>query len=218
MKHHCKWIAIGLLISLLQFSTVSNAMSQPEVYSGIVTSVSEGSLYLGGITHAIATVNTEQGAKRVAISTMGVMQPLQVGESLSFSGTTITVNSEQVINTKDGFLFRPSEKSMAAFMADMQAQAQAQMEKAAKSGIPNAVPTMLLESPEQAQEAASKRRTDLLLTVMSVVLALLAFERIQQLTKAPVRWVKSRFRKERAIASEEAAQQQVPRDAASPRP
>jgi hypothetical protein len=91
------------------------------------------------------------------------MQPLRVGESLSFSGTTITVNSEQVINTKDGFLFRPAEKSMAAFMADMQAQAQAQMKKAAKSGIPNAVPTMLLESPEQTQEAASKRRTDILL-------------------------------------------------------
>ena len=218
MKHQRKWIGLGLLIPLSLLAAASEAMSQPEVYTGVVTSVSEGSLYLGGITHAIATVNTEKGSKRVAISTMGVMQPLQVGESLSFSGTTITVNSEQVINTKDGFLFRPAEKSMAAFMADMQAQAKAQMEKAAKSGIPNAVPTMLLESPEQTQEAASKRRTDILLTVMSLVLALLAFERIQQLTTAAVRWVKSRFGKKRPTASEEAAQQQVPRDAASPRP
>ena len=46
-------------------------------YNGVVTTISEGTLYIHGIPHCIATVDTNQGAKRVAVPTMGVMQPLQ---------------------------------------------------------------------------------------------------------------------------------------------
>lgn len=218
MKTRRKWVFFAVL-SFSSIATASKTPDQPPIYSGVVTAVLDGSLYMGGISHSIATVNTDQGPKRVAVSTMGVMQPLQVGESLSFSGPTITVNSESVINTKDGFVFQPAEKSMAAVMVDMQSKMQAQVQEATRSRIPNAVPTMLMETPEQMEEGAAKRRTDLLLTLMSVVLtlmsvvlALLAFERMQHFAVAPIRWIKSKVRRPGVVVDKPAAQQMVQAD------
>lgn len=211
--------ALVVIFGLASLVQDANGATTSTAEVGVVTFVSEGSLYIGGIPHSIATVNTGHGAKRVAVPTMGGMQPLQVGESLTFSGPSISINSDLVINTHEGYIFRASEKSMAAFMADMTSKAQAQAEEAAKKGIPNAVPTMLMETPAQLQEkaqaeaaGAAKRRTDLLLTLLSLIVALLAFERMQHLIVAPIRWIKSRFAKQTVPKAKESAQQSVPPD------
>lgn len=202
--------ALVVIFGLSSLVQDANAATTATAEVGVVTSVSEGSLYIGGIPHSIATVNTGYGDKRVAVPTMGGMQPLQVGESLTFSGPNIFINSDPVINTREGYIFRASEKSMAAFMADMTSKAQAQAEKAAKNGIPNAVPTMLMETPAQLQEKAqtqaadaAKWRTDLLLTLLSLIVVLLAFERMQRIIVVPMRWIKSRFAKRPMPKTEE---------------
>lgn len=218
--------ALAVIFGLTSLVGDANAATTSTAEVGVVTSVSEGTLYIGGIAHSIATVNTGHGAKRVAVPTMGGMQPLQVGESLTFSGPSISINSDLVINTREGYIFRASEKSMAAFMADMTGKAQAQAEEEAKNGIMNAVPTVLMETPAQLQEkaqagaaGAAKRRTDLLLTLLSLVVALLAlvvtllaFERMQHLAVAPIRWIKSRFAKQSVFKAKESAQQSLPPD------
>jgi hypothetical protein len=182
--------------------------------TGVVRSLSDGVLYIGGIPHSIAVVETESGTRRVAVPAMS-QQPVQVGESLSFSGNNINVNSELVINTQAGFLFRGAEKNMAAYMADLMHQAQAQEEESAKNGIPNAVPITVMETAAQLREkaqveaaSASQRRTDLLLTVLSIILALLAFERVAHITKSFLLRLKSSaaFRRRRRMPVEGAQQ------------
>lgn len=198
MKYRLAWI-LGVVFLFSGITYGAQAQHQQSSYTGVVTTISEGILYIGGVAYCIATVSTVQGAKRVAVPTMGVMQPLQVGESLSFSGPAITVNSDLVINTREGFIFRMAEKSMATYMADMnrqmQAKAQTQAREAEKSGVPNAVPIMLMESQAQVEQSGSKRRTDILLTLLSLITALLAIERIQHFAVAPVRWIRTRFAK-----------------------
>lgn len=187
---------LGLVVLLLLSAQVV-AAEKAKTHSGVVTSISGGSLYLDGIPHMIATVQVSGGKdeERVAFSTLGVMQGLQVGESISYAGPVIWVNLEPVVNTKAGFFFRPNEKSMSAFMAEMQANAQKQAQELSKAGIPNAVPTVLMQTSEQAEESASERRTDLILTIMSIVLALLAFDRLRSLVVGLYRWVRDRFAK-----------------------
>lgn len=178
--------------------------------TGVVRSISDGVLYIGGIPHSIAIVETESGTKRVAVPAM-LQQPIQVGESLSFSGNSISVNSESVINSQSGFVFRGAEKPMAAYMADIMREAQAQEEEAAKKGIPNAVPITIMETAAQLREkaqaeaaSASQRRTDMLLTVLSIILALLAFEKVAHIIKRLWLWLKSSsaFRRSRRKAVE----------------
>lgn len=187
-----KRMLLGVMVPLCMLASASMA-AKPQTSAGVVSAISQGSLYLDGIPHMIATVDTPIGRKRVAFSTIGVMQALQVGESVSFSGPVILVNAEQVINTKAGFFFRPAEKSMSAFMADMQASAQRHAEAQANSGIPNAVPTVVLQTSEQEEASTSERRTDLLLTIFSIVLGLLAFDRLRGMFAAVYRWVRHRF-------------------------
>ena len=104
---------------------------------------------------------------------------------------------------------------MAEFIANKMSQAQLQAEKAAESGIPNAVPIMVMESSEQAAESATKRRTDMLLTLLSIIVALLAFERLQHFIVAPFRWLKSRFVKPTTTAESKTAEQTGPADPAA---
>lgn len=78
----------------------------------------------------------------------------------------------------------------------MQAKVQAQAMEAAKNGIPNAVPTLLMESREQVEQSDSKRRTDIILALLSLITALLAIERIQNFAVVPVRWIRARFVKQ----------------------
>ena len=182
---------------------------------GVVTAISKGALYIGGIPHSIATVDAGRGTKRVAVQTMGVMQPLKVGESLSFAGPYITVNSELIVNTNAGFIFRFAEKSMAEHTQEMMDQAEAQAKEAAKSGIPNAVPIMLMESKEQAEESSYKRRTDLLIAILTLIVTLLAFERVHTLVTITLRQIKSlitKFASKKPLPERQAAKQGAPAD------
>lgn len=208
MRKTATWLFVGLFC--LSSMAYGDLNTSTPTGTGVVTAVAEGTLYIGGFAHSIATVETEGGTVRVAVPTRGVMQALQIGESLSFSGPNIDVTSGLVINTREGFIFRAAEKSMGAYMAEQMSQAkaaaEAQMAEVAKTGIPNAVPTLIMESQEQAQEGASKRRMDLLLMVLSILVAVLAFERIPRLITKPVHWIKSRLAKRTDASSGVAAQ------------
>ena len=209
MKSQLAWLFVAVLWFSGSVFGQQSAIT-PAAYNGVVTTISEGTLYIHGIPHCIATVDTNQGAKRVAVPTMGVMQPLQIGESLSFAGPTITVNSILVINTQEGFIFRATEKGMAAYMADVMNSAQAKAMEAEKSGIPNAVPTLIVESREQVEQSTTKRRTDILLTLLSLLVALLAYERIQHFAVAPARWIRTRLAKRTTPPGGQSAQQTAP--------
>ena len=176
-----------------------------------------GGLVLGVSVPAVAEFKKSRMAQlsemRVAVPTMGVMQTLQIGESLSFSGPNINVNTGFVINTEEGFIYRASEKSMGEYveeqMRQAQAQVQVQMAEAAKTGIPNAVPTFLTESAAQAREGASKRQMDLLVALLSIIVAILAIDRVPRLISRPVHWIKLRLAKRTDASDGVAAQQQV---------
>lgn len=211
MTRRSTWFLLGLLC-LVPMAYGNQNPSTP-AGTGVVTAVSQGTLYIGGIAHSIATVETERGTMRVAVPTMGVMQTLQIGESLSFSGPNINVNTGFVINTEEGFIYRGSEKSMGEYveeqMRQAQAQVQVQMAEAAKTGIPNAVPTFLTESAAQAREGASKRQMDLLVALLSIIVAILAIDRVPRLISRPVHWIKLRLAKRTDASDGVAAQQQV---------
>lgn len=162
---------------------------------GVVTEVRPGTLYIAGFAHAIALVDTAQGPKRVAVPSIGVLQSIQVGESLVFSGPNLHLADEPVVNTSKGFVYRAAEKSMAAYLAEQirvgQEQAQRMRADAAKTGIPNAIPTFVQESSQQARERTANRRTDILLWTISFIVALLAIERLPALAVRLLRWLRA---------------------------
>jgi len=178
------------------FSQSTDDLKQVHEGAGKVVVIAEGSLYIGGLPHSIVSFDTGKGIEKVAVPTIGaVTQPIKVGETFIFSGPLIKVGENSVINTREGYVFRKEEKSMAQFQAEMMKEAQSQMEKLAAQGIPNAIPTLGLQTAEQAAESAESRRTDILLALIALLVALLAFDRIPRIFAVPIRWLRSRFGK-----------------------
>lgn len=201
-----KWIL--LIVFWLSSSALgAQTAAVPNSEVGVVTEISKGILYIGGVQHSIVSIDTKRGIKRVAVQTMGVMQPLKVGESLSFAGPYITVSSELIVNTNEGFMFRPAEKSMAEHMQEMMGKAEAQAKEMEESGIPNAVPILLTESKEQTEERSYKRRTDLIIAVLTLVVALLAFKQIRRFMAATRQWIKSLIAKSSSLSEKQSVQQ-----------
>lgn len=191
--------AVVLFIPSVCFSQAPDDTKQVHVGVGKVKVIAEGSLYVGGVPHSVVTFDTSNGTEIVAVPTIGaVTQPIKIGETFMFSGPIIRVGQDSIVNTHDGYVFRKAEKSMAQFQAEMMKNAQEQMEKLVGQGIPNAVPTIGLQTSEQAATSTERRRTDILLTLLSLVVALLALDRIPRLIAGPVRWFRSRFGKTRS--------------------
>lgn len=70
MKYHLARI-LGVVFLFSGIAYGAHAAAAPVSYTGVVTKISGGVLYIGGISHRVATVNTAQGTKLVACSNNG---------------------------------------------------------------------------------------------------------------------------------------------------
>lgn len=191
-------LIISLIIVPLTASTSFSQKTNGEIFtgSGTVVSVSPGSLYIGGVPHNILTLRVGNNTELVVIPSFGpTMQPISPGETVIFSGPKVTVGTDAIVNTQEGYIYRAAEMSMAQYQAKMMEKAQKEMDKQAKSGIPNAVPILQLQTPAQATESAFSRRTDLILASLAILVGLLALDRVWRMLVVPITWVRSRFKK-----------------------
>ena len=156
-----------------------------ETGDGTVTKVEHGVVYRSGMPFQIVRIRS--GSKQVAIlaPTM-TMQPIIVGEKLSYEGLKFNVNGfGDVIDTSKYYLVRKDEKTMQEASAEMMAQ----MTNASK-GDPSAsaIPSYIVQSNDQMKQSEKDRAdtaardwTAISISVLSLVIALANAQKIIEL-------------------------------------
>lgn len=196
-------IGIGLITAELAIATAcghAESTLSPRIESeGTVQSIQDGVIHFSITPYHLVVLKTASGNVTVAVP-ISTTTPIHIGESIAFSGTNASINSQNIIDTSAGYVFRPAEQDYQQYIANMMNQAQQQAQKAQRTGTPNAVPTVTMQTAQQAQSATEQRNTDLTLSVLSLLVGILALERLTSAFFKFCRWITSPFRRRRGAS------------------
>jgi hypothetical protein len=180
--------------------SISAASEELPSFLGSVRSVKPGILYILGQPFRIAVVDVAGKLTNVAIPS-DPYQAAKVDDTISFSGPQLIVAGEPIVDTSKGFVYRADAKDFMETMAELVHDEQRQAEEAAAQGIPNTVQTSIVLTKEQKEQAAkaeeaatSDRRLNYILALLSLVVTVLAFERIPKLVEIPVKMAIRHFK------------------------
>ena len=216
-------LTLIFLVSISERAYCSNSIPSDVSASGVVTNIVGGILYLDGFQYRIASVKTQKSEIKIAIP-VSMNFPLKVGEHLVFSGSFINLGKDEVLDTRTGFVFRESEGDYQSFIEGMMKNAQTQADELAKKGIPNAIPTTIMETEQQKKEkveetesARRDRKIDLILTIMGLILGILSLDRAATSLMKLWHWLSSRRKLEKPqphvnLTEKHDAQQENPAD------
>ena len=197
-----------IILTLILHSSISIAtpIAKPDIISGVgeIVGHKQGLAYFKGLEGKVVSVQTQNTTVEVFVTQLGTTAP-QVGETIYFSGTTATFADFIVVNTNEGYLYRLSGKTLLEQMQERMAEAQKEMALLSSKGIPNAVPIMTVESKAQKEEKRTKEEeerqtsnTNLLLSLISIFLAILALERVPTLAIPVINFIKRIFKSKKS--------------------
>ncbi len=202
--------ALFLGFFLFQFSLYGFAKSTADgrliTDAGVAKGTEPGFVYVEGMEYKIVQVQTEKGLFLVLSPSMGVGSVLE-GEKIFFSGRTRKIAALDIVNTKEGYLYRQESQTMQEQIMGHMARAQ-QMAVRPPLAAPNTVPITLVETNEQKREserreseARAESRVNIWLAALSFFVALLSIERIPKLVHAllvPFKAIFAKFKKPNA--------------------
>jgi hypothetical protein len=167
--------------------------SQYSVGSGKITGVLPGIVYINGNSGKIYIVGHTSKESRIYVQTLG-SSDLNIGELVEFKGKVIKFLSSEVVDTNDGYLYRPDwlkiqeqmAKKVAVSMAKERSERERKMaEFIVKGGNPNTIPITMMETKAQKEEierkeeeAKSQSRFNIFVSLMGFVIALLTIEKV----------------------------------------
>lgn len=195
---------------LLGFSLCGFAKSIPEgrliTDVGVAKDTEPGFVYVQGLEHKIVQVQTERGLFRVLSPSMGVGS-VSPGETIFFSGRTQKIAALDIVNTREGYIYRQQAQTMQEQIMGQMARAQ-EMAVRPPMAMPNTVPITLVETDEQKREgerreseARAESKVNIWLAALSFIVALLSIERIPKVVHVlliPFRAALEKIRKRKA--------------------
>lgn len=194
-----------ILIIICSVSLPSLALggfSKYSVGSGTVTGVLPGIVYINGNSGKIYLVGRTSKDSHIYVQTLG-SSDLNIGELVEFKGKVIKFLSLKIIDTTEGYLYRPDwfkiQEQEAKKVAEMMEKEKVERERKiaeliAKDVNPQVIPTMMIETTVQKEEKKrkeeeqkSQRRFNIVVSLMTIVIGLLSFDKIPPI----IRWIHS---------------------------
>jgi hypothetical protein len=159
-----------------------------------------GILYIDGKEGAAFMVDADN-VELVFLPTWG--NELELGETVEYEGVVVDLPIGKVLDTTKGFLYRSGALTMQPKMEKQMLEAQQAAAQNMVQGIPLTVPISIFDTREQkeekeaeAKQQASERQFNVIISLMGLVIALLAFDKVP----VTVKWVCGFFRKKKAQA------------------
>lgn len=158
-----------LYIMLLVFST---HISSESIVSGegVVLGTTAGLFYINGNELETLKIEEKNGGIRLILITTHIPETLTLGETLYFEGPLVTIGDMDMVNTAEGYFYRPRGRTYKE-IAD---QDYANLSPS-ETGIPI---TQVLTLEQQKKE-----KIEFWMALMSIVISVLAIDKIITTTK-----------------------------------
>ncbi len=193
-------ILIVIIISSIFISGHAvGGSTQYIVGSGKITGVLPGILYINGNSGKIYIIGHNSKSAHIYVQTLG-SSDLDIGEEVEFKGKVIKFLTSEVVDTNDGYLYRPDWLKIQAQRANKVAETMAKEETerkqktaklVAKGDNPSAIPTIMMETTAQKkekerkeEEEKSQTRFNVFVSLMGLVIALLTFDKVPPAVRA----------------------------------
>ena len=155
---------------------------------GVIVKVYTGIYYTGLVEHQLVKIKSDKNKNfKVLIPTLTSQiygqKNVILGQKLKFKGILDNFENREIVNTVNGYLYFSDKKTLAeqANFAIQKAQQEAAENEA--KGIPNAIPSIIVQTAEQKQKSLRKRYIDVSLAVFGIVVTIMVFYRFSILIK-----------------------------------
>jgi hypothetical protein len=207
-----------LLLSFVLVLLTSVASAEPDKVitgAGVATESEPGLIYIEGSEYKIVRVQTDNGkVAHISVPNMGATQ-VTPSEHIVYAGPILRIGDINVVNTSLGFVYRATAKTMQEEvqenMMKQMSLIQKQMASPPPNSLPNAVPITVLQTNEQKKEslqreieAKKESRLNMWLTIISILVGILAIEKVLRGLQIFIEWVLRKLRRPKgddAVAS-----------------
>ena len=155
---------------------------------GVIVKVYTGIYYAGLVEHQLVKIKSDKNKNfKVLIPALTSQSYGQknviLGQKLKFKGILDNFENREIVNTVNGYLYFSDKKTLAeqANFAIQKIQQEAAENEA--KGIPNAIPSIIVQTAEQKQKSLRKRYIDVSLAVFGIVVTIMVFYRFSILIK-----------------------------------